>query len=495
MRTSLRALLSIALLVGFYVLAFGLVVAVAAFGFGVGTDTDGSGTVTYRPLAIGAAIALLAALAVGLGKVLTARPHAPAGIRLTPERAPEFWALVRDLADRAETRPPDEIQLVAEANAGVTEESRLLGLLSGWRILVVGMPLLRSYTLDQLRAVLAHEMGHYSGRHTRTAQLAHRGRMVVVETVQHTTDGLFRAVLSGYARLYVAVEQSVSRQMEYEADRAAVAAVGRATMVSALRETRVGATAWDTYLERHLLPAYDRGHLPEDVFGGYEAFLAECRDELTQRSIEVAPEEPAWWESHPPIGARIAALRFVPDVPVEADGRPATVLVPELDAASRQLQAGSYERAGIRLLPWDRLTPTLADQTARGLAHPLFQAASRLTGRTDPDLNLLLDLFAADRYAELARGLAPDADGEDGLHELTAAFEGAVESAAVESGVAAWRHSWSGPPELLTDDGRPLPLGELVELAADPVTVPAARERLAALGIRVSALPASPAPA
>ncbi|MDZ5447821.1 M48 family metallopeptidase [Micromonospora sp. 4G57] len=495
MRTSLRALLSVVMLVGFYVFAFGLVVALCAFGFQAGTDRDGNGTLTFRPFVVGGAIVLLAALVAALGKVLTARPASPTGIRLTPERAPQLWTLVQELAARAETRPPDEIRLVAEANAGVSEDSRLLGLVPGWRTLVIGMPLLRSYTVDQLRAVLAHEMGHYSGRHTATARLAHRGRMVVVETVQHTTDGLLRAVLSGYARLYVGVEQGVSRQLEFEADRAAVASAGREAMVSALRETRVVGTAWDAYLERHLLPAYDRGHLPEDVFGGFDAFLAECRAELTGRSVEVAPAEPAWWESHPPIGARIAALRFVPDVSVRADGRPATVLVPELAAASRQLQAGVFDRAGIRLLPWDQLTPTLADQAARGLAHPLFQAATRLTGRAHAGLDLLLDLFAADRYADLARALAPDAGGEDGLRELTAAFEGAVEAAAVESGAAAWRHSWSGPPELLTRAGEPLPLDELVELAADPLTVPAARERLAVLGIRVSAEPASPAPA
>lgn len=494
MKTSLRAVLSVVLLIGFYVLALGLVVVVGAFGLEVGGDWDGSGTATFRPFVTGAALFLLLTLLFALGRVLTLRSTPPEGVRLTPERAPELWELVRELAARVGTREPDEIRLVAEANAAVIEDSKLFGLIPGWRTVTLGLPLLRAYRLDQLRAVLAHEMGHFSGRHTATVRLAHRGRMVIVETVRCTTVAL-RAVLSGYAHLYVAVEQSVSRELEYEADRYAVAAGGRTAMVSALREIRVVATGWDEYLEHHVLPAYDRGHLPEDLFGGFDAYLTACREEIRERSVEVTPTEPGWWDSHPPIGDRIAALRFVPDVPVAADDRPAGVLVPDLDAAGRQLQAGIFEQAGIRLLPWDRLTPALADQTARGLAHPLYQAAARLTGGAQADLAVLLDLFAADRYGDLARALTPDAEGEEGLRELTTAFEGAVEAAAVESGVAAWRHSWSGPPVLLTDAGEPLPLGELVELAADPATVPAARERLDALGIRASTAPATPTPA
>ncbi|MFI9644208.1 hypothetical protein ACIG87_29845 [Micromonospora sp. NPDC051925] len=48
------------------------------------------------------------------------------------------------------------------------------------------------------------------------------------------------------------------------------------------------------------------------------------------------------------------------------------------------------------------------------------------------------------------------------------------------------------PPELFTTTGEPLPLGELVDLAAAPATVPAARERLAGLGIRTTAATAAP---
>ncbi|MEU1602581.1 M48 family metallopeptidase [Micromonospora matsumotoense] len=260
MKTWLQAVLSVVLFVGFYVFAVGLVVALGAFGMGYGTDWDGSGTREFRPFLVGAAIALFLALVFALGRVIAQRPTPPAGILLSPEQAPELWRIVRDLATRMSTREPDDIRLTAGANAAVTEEARLLGLLPGRRTVILGLPLLPAYTVDQVRAVLAHEMGHFSGRHTRSVRTAHRARMMIVETVRHTTDGVLRAVLSGCARLFVAVMQGISRQMEYEADRYAVAVSGRDAMVTALREIRMLSTGWDEYLERHVLPAYDRGY-------------------------------------------------------------------------------------------------------------------------------------------------------------------------------------------------------------------------------------------
>lgn len=494
MKTSPRAVLSIVLLIGFYVLGLGLVVALGRLGLSDATDFDGG--VLVRAFLLGAAFTLFLTLVFALGSVLLARPSTPAGVRLTPELAPELWRIVRELAAQVASREPDEIRLVDGANISVTDDARLLGLLPGRRRVILGLPLLQAYTVDQLRAVLAHELGHYSRWHSTTVLLAHRGRKLVVATARSTTVPIVRAALTGYARLHVAVEQAVSQQIEYKADQYAVAAAGRDAMVGALREIRVVAAGWDEYLERHIAPAQESGYLPEDLFDGFAGYLDARREEVRSSTSEVVSAGSAWWDTHPPIGERIAALRFVPDVTVAADGRPATDLLADLGATSRELRTRLFDHTAVELLPWDRLIPIMAYRSARGLADPLYQAATRLTGH-EADLDLLLDLFAADRYADLARELAPEADDEDGLHALVAAFEGAVEAAAVDSAAATeWRHSWSGPPELLTTSGTPLPLGELVELAGDPDSVPAARERLSALGIRVaSTAPSAPTPA
>lgn len=76
-----------------------------------------------------------------------------------------LWDTVRRLADDVGTRVPDEIRIVPEVNAAVVEESQLLGLHAGRRYLYLGIPLLQGLSVAQLQAVIAHELGHYSGRH------------------------------------------------------------------------------------------------------------------------------------------------------------------------------------------------------------------------------------------------------------------------------------------------------------------------------------------
>lgn len=67
---------------------------------------------------------------------------------------------------RAGTAPPEEIYLTALPDLGVTEIGGTLGI-GGRRILVLGVPLLHWLTVAELRAGLAHELGHYLGGDTK----------------------------------------------------------------------------------------------------------------------------------------------------------------------------------------------------------------------------------------------------------------------------------------------------------------------------------------
>jgi len=98
-----------------------------------------------------------------------------------------LWAEVRAIAAEVRTRVPDEVRLVADVNAAVSEDTRLLGLRGGRRYLYVGLPLLQAMNLAQFRSVLAHELGHYSHQHTRPE---HRyvHRVCASLTITHNND-------------------------------------------------------------------------------------------------------------------------------------------------------------------------------------------------------------------------------------------------------------------------------------------------------------------
>lgn len=162
MRVSLRAAISVALLVGFYVLAFGLIGGLLAL------ETY---ALIERPF-VGLKLALFVvpavyALAKGLISLERRERDEVPGILVTPEEQPALWDLVRRLAADAGTRPPDEIRILAAVNAGVAEDTRFLGLRVLKRRMFIGAPLLTSLTEKQLIAVLAHELGHYANKDTR----------------------------------------------------------------------------------------------------------------------------------------------------------------------------------------------------------------------------------------------------------------------------------------------------------------------------------------
>ena len=69
-----------------------------------------------------------------------------------------------------------------EANAGVLELGRRR------RVMFVGLPLLQLITERGLRAVIAHEYGHYAGGDTRLGPWIHRTRETVLRTIAHLSD-------------------------------------------------------------------------------------------------------------------------------------------------------------------------------------------------------------------------------------------------------------------------------------------------------------------
>ena len=148
-----------AMLVGFYVLA-GLVVA-GLLGFVVvAFVAELPGTLWITVACVGSAFAILRGLIPSRSKF-----EAP-GPRLEEDDQPELHELVREVADATGERPPADVYLAPDVNAAVTDTGGLLGS-GGRRVMIVGLPLLEVLTVGQLRAVLAHEFGHYYGGDTR----------------------------------------------------------------------------------------------------------------------------------------------------------------------------------------------------------------------------------------------------------------------------------------------------------------------------------------
>jgi Zn-dependent protease with chaperone function len=416
-----------------------------------------------------------AAMVVAFWKVLRTKPELPDGVRVERSHAPELWASIEELAKKVGTRAPDEIQLIPEVNAAVTEDAKWLGIVGGRRYLLIGTPLLQTFTVDQLRAVLAHELGHYSNNHTRLGALSYRGRMMIVNTVQRL-DGIISWLMLGYARVYILVESSVSRRQEFEADLASARLAGKGALASALGELPVLGQAWGFYLDRYVAYGLDSGYAPAGIIRSFPELFAARQKELDEMRRSPKPEEHSRWDSHPPIATRIAVIAKQPDVAIVADGRPAMALIPAAETYFEQLEQ-KFNFGTRQRVPFAEFTSHAQQANSQFAADHLYRAAGRLASDPQPGLRTVLTVLQTGRHPELLAAL--------GKESLEVSVQAAIANVAVRSGAASWRLSWTEAIDLVAADGTSFPYEELAKpiAAGDLAGTQGTLEKLVALGI------------
>ncbi|MFC4857199.1 M48 family metallopeptidase [Actinophytocola glycyrrhizae] len=453
-----------------------LVVAAVLVGFGIYAFTQSP--VTAVKIAIGVVPTVLV-LGRGLWVLFKKIDNPVHGVPVREHEQPELWALVRRLAEVAGTAPPDDIHLIADANAAVLEDTRLLGLVSRRRHLFVGAPLVAEMGSAQFAAVLTHELAHYSNRDTRFAGIAYRSRRAFVHTLNtmNRDDYLQRALhflLRRCGALTLRATTKLSRRQESAADEAAARAVGSVATVAAFRELAPIAESWNVFLNNHLTVGWTAGYLPADAFAGYRKLRASLHDELAELRAN-PPEDAEPYDTHPPMSERIAAidaLRALGTVRVPA-GNALGLLrdpVPLLDAAL--LDGLVPEARTKRRVDWPTLVriggiTALTENTGRVLAN-----AARLTARP-PSLRTLLDALDAGLLTELGTDPASPVGRSDGprvRHErarliVGKGLFGAVVRTLTEAGMIRWRESWPGVGAMRLDEGRQVSLPELVDAA------------------------------
>ncbi|MFJ1585471.1 M48 family metalloprotease [Streptomyces sp. NPDC088197] len=494
----LRAVRALVLLVGFVLLGFVLLAAMAALDWLLVTRWFAAGAAWFEGTIL--MVTALVAVAIVRGMLAFLRAgrlgSVPDGVAVTAQEQPELWEQVRAAAEVAGERAPDELYLVSEVNAGVAEQSRLLGLLPGRRRLLLGLPLLAGLTVPRLRAVLAHEFGHYGNRDTRLGGLTLRGRAAVLHTVEVFSEGTTRmhyvvgAVYVGYARMFLRTSQSVARQQEFAADESAARYAGRDATVGALRAMPVIDAAYDHYVDTYAGMGGPVGALPPvgEVLGGFSRLLAARPGErLAALADGRRPPKPHPYDSHPPLQDRIARIERLPadGATDEAEGEAnALSLLRDQSQVFAALEARTLppEAAERPRLAWDDLVMARASADAEGWSRPLLLAVARAlraespdqdgaarTSRrassetvTDTDLPTLEDVLDAFDHGLLWMAVADRIPKPPQAGRLTGAsarnfirpvvfdgLAGLIQLRLIESGLAAPDIAWTGRPGLV----------------------------------------------
>ena len=204
----------------------------------------------------------------------------PQGLKLTRHQAPRLFALVDELTHKLQAPRFHNILLNQEFNASVVQIPRL-GIL-GWQenYLLLGLPLMHSLSLEQLKAVLAHELGHLSGNHSRFAAWIYRIRRTWTQVYerlhqsnQHKASVLFNHFLDWYWPSFNAYSFILARMNEYEADRCAAQLAGVHNTAQALINVEVKARFLDSFWSDIYQQVEHQAAPPDNAYSSMLTFL------------------------------------------------------------------------------------------------------------------------------------------------------------------------------------------------------------------------------
>lgn len=413
----LRSLLAIALMVGFYGLALLMIAGLAWVGFAALTE----GRLGFLTLKV-VAFSGIGMVTIFFAILPRREEFEQPGPLLEPEEYPDLHKEIQAIALQAGQAGPEEVYLLPDMNAFVGERGGFLGF-ARTRILGVGLPLLQSLTLPELRAVLAHEFGHFHGGDTAIGPWIHKIRAAMARTLQGLQEQsvILRKPFEWYGILFLRTTLAVSRQQEYAADRLAASIAGLAPMVSGLKKIHALSHLTSVYWDQEIGPAVKKGFRPR-VAEGFQAFLSsplatDATPKILSSVLEQENTNP--YDSHPCLRDRLKALG--------GDDSPLPALGAETGSALALVRGIEKAEPGLfgflmKINP-ERLDPVAWEDTGEKVHRPHLEEylkpfQEKLAGFRIPDYPVLINQPA--RVAEALREIGGVPEEEEGRKSFVA---------------------------------------------------------------------------
>ena len=268
-------------------------------------------------------------------------------VEIKEEDAPELFAMIRDVAQKTECPFPKHVYLNTNVNACVFYNTTFWSIFFPVRKnLEIGLGLFHSTNVDEVKAIIAHEFGHFSQKSMKVGSTVYVVNQVlynliytedsferridkwcmsettlwaifgtltrfVTNQVKHLTFYMYKFVQRGYLRL--------SRQMEYEADAIACQAVGSKPFVSSMCKIDYTSDRAELY-EKFLQELLNGKKCVDNYWDGYKVAVqtmvdydhvhVDVEDELTEplainRVYPSRVNVKNVWASHPSLEDRI----------------------------------------------------------------------------------------------------------------------------------------------------------------------------------------------
>ncbi|MGK7890729.1 MAG: M48 family metallopeptidase [Leptolyngbyaceae cyanobacterium] len=315
-------------------------------------------------------------------------------IEVTPKDEPQLFEFLYRIADEAQAPRPHRVFLSPRVNAAVFYDLSILNLIfPSKKNLDIGLGLVNVLTLGELKAVLAHEFGHFGqrsmavGRWVYVAQqiTAHivaerdildrflRGlsrfdiRIAWVGWVLSLIVWSIRSLLETVFQWVVLAQRALSREMEFQADLVAVSLTGSDALVHALHRLHAADDAWERTLS-FAQGEWGRDRPVKDLFTVQTKMIERMRgilDDADYGRVQPVPttapenhrvfqaeltEPPRMWATHPPNVDREENAKQV-YIAAPIDDRPSWVLFQNAEATREKLSIHIFAMAAAQSKP------------------------------------------------------------------------------------------------------------------------------------------------
>ena len=385
---------------------------------------------------------ILLFMIVAILRALWVKADPPRGEAVTRRDAPDLFAMLDEVRAKVGGPKADAVLIAPDFNAAIVQRPRL-GVF-GWHrnYVVIGLPLLRALSRDEVMAVVAHEYGHLSGGHGKSGQWIYRVRMTWLQLSQSlgaTLAGrVFQRFFNWYGPWFNAYSFVLARSNEYEADRASAAVAGARGAARALTRVAAEARRHDAFWQGVWgdgAPLQD-SISPHTLMGTH--FVKPMAGDDVREALNAALAEATdIHDTHPSLRDRLAALgEALPELePIVQSGAEALLGANLTAALAQKLDMEWWGRAAknwqARQAQLRTVRETLAQFEAKAALDDeeswRYQALLEQAGRDADALNLAMRRFTErpdDREARLAAGrLQLQAGHAIGLDLLGPIFE------------------------------------------------------------------------
>ena len=300
---------------------------------------------------------VVSGLAVLISVIPRKDQFVPPGPKLEEQDHPKLFAMLREVAAATEQPMPPDVYLLNQVNAFVAARGGRMGI-GGVRVMGIGLPLIQALSVDGLRAVIAHEFGHFWAGDLKLGPWIYKTHTAIAQTVEALADSWIGKPFIWYNHLFLRVTMAVSRRQEFVADEVSARVTSPAAAAEALKRIAVAAPAFSLYYRMEVVPALNSGVLPP-LAVGFDDFLNSTRvnEMLARIRTENHEGDGHAFDTHPPLEQRLEALASVTTDQLHLPARtPASTLVDNLEVLAQSLLAFSARPEAVRSLKpvgWD----------------------------------------------------------------------------------------------------------------------------------------------